>query len=123
MSNPIRMTPEEFNHIFNVANQQEKEQADRLQALKEDTERAKADYQKAKTEATRQRSELSRKQAEQREKQAETIYNEKREKLRKQQEKQEQYNTAERLSWILQTVAILAAFLGNLVILLIILSL
>ena len=122
MSNPIRMTPEEFNHLFNVASKQEQEQADRLQALKEETERAKADYQKAKTEATRQRSELSRKQAEQRAKQAENLYNEKREKLRKTQEKQEQYNIAERLSWILQTVAILAAFIGNLVILLIILS-
>ena len=40
------MTPEEFNHLFNVASQQEQEQADRLQALKEETERAKADYQK-----------------------------------------------------------------------------
>ena len=122
MSNHIRMTPEEFNHLFNVANQQEQEQADRMQALKEETERAKADYQKAKTEATRQRSELSRKQAEQREKQAETLYNEKREKLRKQQEKREHYDRAERLAWILQTVAVLIAFIGNLVILLIILS-
>ena len=122
MSNPIRMTPEEFNHLFNAANQQEQEQADRLQSLKEDTERAKADYHKAKTEATRQRSELSRKQAEQRAKQAETIYNEKREKLRKQQEKQEHYDRAERLAWILQTIAVLIAFIGNLVILLIILS-
>ena len=123
MSNPIRMTPEEFNHLFNVGNQQEQEQADRLQALKEETERARADVQKAKADATRQRSELSRKQAEQRAKQAENLYNEKREKLRKQQEKQEDYNKAERVAWILQTVAILAAFLGNLVILLIILSL
>ena len=122
MPSPIRMTPEEFNHLFNVANQQEQEQPDRLQALKEETERAKADYHKAKTEATRQRSELSRKKAEQRAKQAENLYNEKREKLRKTQEKQEQYDKAERLSWILQTVAILAAFIGNLVILLIILS-
>lgn len=122
MSNPIRITPEEFNHLFNVANQQEQEQADRLQALKEETERAKADAHKAKAEATRQRSELSRKQAEQRAKQAETIYNEKREKLRKQQEKKEHYYKAERLAWILQTVAILTAFIGNLVILLIILS-
>ena len=122
MPSPIRMTPEEFNHLFNVASQQEQEQADRLQALKEETERAKADYQKAKTEATRQRSELSRKQAEQRAKQAENLYNEKREKLRKQQEKQEHYDKAERVAWILQTVAILAAFIGNLVILLIILS-
>ena len=122
MSNPIRMTPEEFNHLFNVANQQEQEQADRLQALKEETERAKADYQKAKTEATRQRSELSRKQAEKRAEQAETLYNEKRGKLRKQQEKQEHYDRAERVAWILQTVAVLAAFIGNLVILLIILS-
>lgn len=122
MSNPIRMTPEEFNHLFNVANQQEQEQADRLQALKEETERAKADYQKSKAEATRQRSELSRKQAEQRAKQAENLYNEKREKLKKQQEKQEHYDRAERLAWILQTIAILAAFIGNLVILLIILS-
>lgn len=122
MSNPIRMTPEEFNHLFNVANQQEKEQAERLQALKEETERAKADYQKAKTEATRQRSELSRKQSEQRAKQAETLYNEKREKLRKQQEKKEHYDRAERLAWILQTIAVLIAFIGNFVILLIILS-
>ena len=122
MSNPIRMTPEEFNHLFNVANQQEQEQADRMQALKEETERAKADYQKAKTEATRQRSELSRKQAEQRTKQAENLYNEKREKLRKQQEKQEHHDKAERLAWILQTIAVLIAFIGNLVILLIILS-
>ena len=122
MSNPIRMTPEEFNHLFNVANQQEQEQADRLQALKEETERAKADYQKAKTEATRQRSELSRKQAEQRAKQAENLYNENREKLRKSQEKREPYDRAERLSWILQTIAVLIAFIGNLVILLIILS-
>lgn len=122
MSNPVRMTPEEFNHLFNLANQQEQEQTDRLQALKEETERAKADAHKAKAEATRQRSEISRKQAEQRAKQAETIYNEKREKLRKQQEKQDHYDRAERISWILQTVAILAAFIGNLVILLIILS-
>ena len=116
------MTPEEFNHLFNVANQQEQEQKDRLQALKEDTERARADYQKAKAEATRQRSELSRKQAEQRARQAETLYNEKREKLRIQQEKKEHYDKAERLSWILQTIAVLIAFIGNLVILLIILS-
>ena len=122
MSNPIRMTPEEFNHLFNVANQQEQEQADRLQALKEETERARADYQKAKTEATRQRSELSRKQAEQRAEQAETLYNEKREKLRKSQEKKEHYDRAERIAWILQTIAVLIAFIGNLVILLIILS-
>ena len=122
MSNPIRMTPEEFNHLFNIANQQEQEQADRLQALKEETERAKADAQKAKAEATRQRSEISRKQAEQRAKQAETLYNEKREKLRKQQEKKEHYDKTERLAWILQTVAVLIAFIGNLVILLIILS-
>ena len=122
MSNPIRMTPEEFNHLFNVANQQEQEQADRLQALKEETERARADYQKAKAEATRLRSELSRKQAEQRAKQAETLYNEKREKLRKQQEKKEHYDRAERVAWILQTIAVLIAFIGNLVILLIILS-
>ena len=122
MPSPIRMTPEEFNHLFNVANQQEQEQADRLQALKEETERAKADAHKAKAEATRQRSELSRKQAEQRAKQAETLYNEKREKLRKQQEKKEHYDKAERLAWILQTIAVLIAFIGNLVILLIILS-
>ena len=122
MPSPIRMTPEEFNHLFNVANQQEQEQADRLQALKEETERAKADYHKAKTEATRQRSELSRKQAEQRAKQAENLYNEKREKLRKTQEKQEHYDKAERIAWILQTIAILIAFIGNFVILLIILS-
>ena len=122
MSNQIRMTPEEFNHLFNVANQQEQEQADRLQALKEDTERAKADYHKAKTEATRQRSELSRKQAEKRAEQAENLYNEKREKLRQTQEKKEHYDIADRLSWILQTVAVLIAFIGNLVILLIILS-
>ena len=122
MPSPIRMTPEEFNHLFNVANQQEQEQTERLQALKEETERARTDVQKAKAEATRQRSEISRKQAEQRAKQAENLYNEKREKLRKQQEKQEEYNRAERLSWILQTVAILAAFIGNIVILLIILS-
>ena len=122
MSNPIRMTPEEFNHLFNVASQQEQEQADRMQALKEETERAKADYQKAKTEATRQRSEFSRKQAEQRAEQAENLYNEKREKLRKTQEKKEHYDRAERLAWILQTIAVLIAFIGNLVILLIILS-
>lgn len=122
MSNPIRMTPEEFNHLFNLANQQEQEQADRMQALKEDTERARADYQKAKTEATRQRSELSRKQAEQRAAQAENLYNEKREKLRQKQEKQDHYERAERLAWILQTIAVLIAFIGNLVILLIILS-
>lgn len=122
MSNPIRMTPEEFNHLFNVANQQEQEQADRLQALKEETERAKADAHKAKAEATRQRSEISRKQAEQRAKQAETLYNEKREKLRKQQENKDHYDRAERLAWILQTIAVLIAFIGNLVILLIILS-
>lgn len=122
MSNPIRMTPEEFNHLFNVANQQEQEQADRLQALKEETERAKADAHKAKAEATRQRSEISRKQAEQRARQAETLYNEKREKFRIQQEKQDHYDRAERLAWILQTIAVLIAFIGNLVILLIILS-
>ena len=116
------MTPEEFNHLFNVANQQEQEQADRLQALKEETERARADVQKAKAEATRQRSELSRKQAEQRAKQAETLYNEKREKLNRQQQKQEHYDKAERIAWILQTIAVLIAFIGNLVILLIILS-
>lgn len=123
MPSPIRMTPEEFNHLFNIANQQEQEQADKLQALKEDTERAKADYQKAKAEATRQRSELSRKQAEQRATQAEQRYNQKREKLNQQQEKQEQHDRAGRLSWLLQTIAILIAFVGNLVILLIILSL
>ena len=122
MSNPIRMTPEEFNHLFNIANQQEQEQADRLQALKEETERAKADAHKAKAEATRQRSEISRKQAEQRAKQAESLYNEKREKLRKQQKKKDHYDKAERLAWILQTIAVLIAFIGNLVILLIILS-
>ena len=122
MSNPIRMTPEEFNHLMGVANQQEQEQKDRLQALKEETERAKADYHKAKTEATRQRSEISRKQAEQRAKQAENLYNEKREKLRKTQEKKEHYDRAERVAWILQTIAVLIAFIGNLVILLIILS-
>ena len=116
------MTPEEFNHLFNLANQQEEEQADRLQALKEETERAKADAHKAKAEATRQRSEISRKQAEQRAKQAEEAYNEKREKLRKQQEKQEHYDRAERVAWILQTIAVLIAFIGNLVIILIILS-
>ena len=116
------MTPEEFNHLFNRANQQEQEQADRLQALKEETERAKADAHKAKAEATRQRSALARKQAEQRAKQAEAAYNEKREKLRKQQENKDHYDRAERLAWILQTIAILIAFIGNIVILLIILS-
>lgn len=122
MSNPIRITPEEFNHLFNLANKQEEEQKERLQALKEETERAKADAHKAKAEATRQRSELSRKQAEQRAKQAENLYNEKREKLRIQQEKKEHYDKAERVAWILQTIAVLIAFIGNLVILLIILS-
>lgn len=123
MPSPIRMTPEEFSHLISVANQQEQEQSDRLQALKEDTERAKADYQKAKAEATRQRSEQARKQAEQRAQQAETRYNQKQEKLNKQQEKQEQHDRAERLAWLLQTIAILIAFIGNIVILLIILSL
>ncbi len=123
MPSPIRITPEEFNHLFNVANQQEQEQSDHLQALKEETERAKADYQKAKAEATRQRSELSRKQAEQRAEQAENLYNQKHEKLNRQQQKQEQYNNAERLAWLFQTIAIIAAFIGNIVILLIILSL
>ena len=111
----MRMTPEEFNYLFNIAAEVEQQQEDNLQAIKADTERARKEYQEAKAEADKCRTEHARLRAER----AEQVYNQKQQALDKQQERYDTYKHREKVSNIFMIIAYVIEFVGLLVMIII----
>ena len=111
----MRMTPEEFNYLFNIAAEVEQQQEDNLQAIKADTERARKEYLEAKAEADKCRTEHARLRAER----AEQVYNQKQQALDKQHEIYDTYKHREKVSNILMIIAYVIEFVGLLVMIII----